>query len=323
MLSFLYTGGEIVNKFVPFEEAVKDTDLFVLPEKIYNDFWKVNVGKPYKNFIPFSYNLLLKKPEDKKETESKKKDSLEPVKFISPENFEDFTYCKKRHFDLFFKNNYDMELYGKKIDPDYTGMKRYQDLMVYSFIIQNIPKGSKILDIGGGDSRILKRLKNDYECWNIDKLEGVGGGPVKADTTGFKLVRDYMGNFNKELPDNYFDLVMSISTLEHVPNNDTKVYENILKDINRVLKPGGYSLQLIDILLHTADKNWVHPILPYFFKNEKVINKFVPFSEIFNDPQLYKVSEKFYKDRWEKIYKKSLAEFGTDVNYSLLWRKPF
>jgi ubiquinone/menaquinone biosynthesis C-methylase UbiE len=123
-------------------------------------------------------------------------------------------------------------------------LKVYQDLLTFSFIKQNYDRPIKMLDVGGGTSRILEHFKKEHECWNIDKLEGVGNGPLGQDvqTEEIKFVFDYMGNFNKELPDNYFDLVFSISTLEHVPLNDTEAYGNILKDINRVLKPGSYSL---------------------------------------------------------------------------------
>jgi hypothetical protein len=56
-------------------------------------------------------------------------------------------------------------------------LKVYQDLFVYSFILENIPKGARILEVGGGESRIISCLKEDYEFWNLDKLEGQGQGP--------------------------------------------------------------------------------------------------------------------------------------------------
>ncbi|GAI29988.1 unnamed protein product, partial [marine sediment metagenome] len=134
------------------------------------------------------------------------------------DDFDDFTYSKKSHFALF--KGYDVELYGKSIDPDACDLKAYQDLLVFSFIKENIPRGSRILDIGGGKSRILNYFKNNYECWNLDKLEGLGNGPVAVGSEGCRLVKDYIGCFNKELPDNYFDFVFSISALEHVPEDD-------------------------------------------------------------------------------------------------------
>ena len=215
---------------------------------------------------------------------------------------------------------FDEELFGKPMDPEECDLKVYQDLLMFCFIKFNIPHGSKILDIGGGDSRILRYFKNVHECWNIDKLEGVGNGPTDIDTSGFRLVHDYMGNFNDELPENYFDLVFSISTLEHVPLDDEKTYENILKDINRVLKPGGYSVHCIDVVLK-EDYVWTNEIMPYFFRNVEMINQFIPLLEILKDPDLFVMSKKYYERTWQITTGKSYEEFGRPGSYNFLWRK--
>ncbi len=242
------------------------------------------------------------------------------VKFISPDNFDNYTYSKKSHFRNFKRNSFDEELFGKPIDPEECDLKVYQDLLMFSFIKFNIPEGAKILDIGGGDSRILRYFKNIHECWNIDKLEGVGNGPTDIDTSGFRLVHDYMGNFNDELPENYFDLVFSISTLEHVPLDDEKTYENILKDINRVLKPGGYSVHCIDVVLK-EDYVWTNEIMPFFFRNVEMINQFIPLLEILKDPDLFVMSKKYYERTWQITTGKSYEEFGRPGSYNFLWRK--
>lgn len=241
-------------------------------------------------------------------------------KFITPEKFNDYTYSKKKHFDLFMKNNYDGELFGYKVDPANCDLKIYQDLFVYSFIKHNVEKGSRILDVGGGDSRILRHFNNDYECWNIDKLEGVGNGPTDVDTSGIRLIHDYMGNFNDKLPDSYFDLVFSISTLEHVPIDDFAAYENILKDINRVLKPGGYSVHCIDVVW-LEPIVWSNEILPYFFKNEKMINEFIPLLEAKQDPDIFVMTEEYYSQNWFFTTGKPYEEFGKPFSYNFLWRK--
>jgi len=242
-------------------------------------------------------------------------------KTVTPERFNDFTFSKKKHFELFRDNNYDEELFGYIVDPENCDLKVYQDLFMYSFIKDNIKNGSKILDVGGGDSRILKHFKNDYECWNIDKLEGVGNGPKDIDTSGFRLVYDYMGNFNDELPNNYFDLVFSISTLEHVPLDDFEAYENILKDINRVLKPGAYSAHCFDVVWKD-DFVWTNRIMPYFFENEKMINDFIPVNNLMEDPDLFVMAEKYYERTWQVTTGKTYEDFGKPISYNILWKKP-
>lgn len=241
-------------------------------------------------------------------------------KIVTPENFNDFTFSKKKHFDLFKNNGYDEELFGYVVDPEECDLKIYQDLFMLSFIKDNIAKGSKILDLGGGDSRMLRYFKDEHECWNIDKLEGVGNGPTDIDTSGFRLVFDYMGNFNEELPNNYFDLVFSISTLEHIPLDDYETYENIRKDIDRVLKPGGYSAHCIDVVWKD-DFIWTNNIMPYFFKKEKMINDFVPFDKIMGNSELFVMPEKYYEKTWQFTTGKTYEEFGRPVSYNFLWKK--
>ena len=242
------------------------------------------------------------------------------VKFIRPDNFDLYTYSKKSHFRKFISHSFDEELFGVTVDPENCDLKVYQDLLMYSFIKFNIPDDSKILDIGGGESRILKQFKDEHECWNIDKLEGVGNGPTNIDTSGFRLVYDYIGNFNKELPDNYFDLVFSISTLEHVPQNDPDTYDNILRDINRVLKPGGYSVHCIDVILqdHYA---WTNEIMPFFFEKAGIVNRFIPLLTLEQDADLFSMSKKYFDRSWKVTTGKTYEEFGRPVSYNCLWRK--
>ncbi|MEO6693950.1 MAG: class I SAM-dependent methyltransferase [Ignavibacteria bacterium] len=250
---------------------------------------------------------------------------LNSRKFINNNNFNEFTFSKNWHFDLFKLNNYDEELFSKVVNSSYCDLKNYQDLLVYSFIKQNVKPGSKILDVGGGDSRILRHFKYDYECWNIDKLEGIGHGPRQIDSSGFRLVQDYIGNFNDELPDNYFDLVFSISTLEHIPLDNYEIYGNILSDINRVLKPESFSIHCIDhttdLLLGIETNVWTNPIIPFFFENQKMINDYIPLEIAERDPELFFMSEKYYKENWELATGKKFEEFGKPFSYNLLWKK--
>ncbi|NJN99801.1 MAG: methyltransferase domain-containing protein [Anaerolineales bacterium] len=185
-----------------------------------------------------------------------------PVTGSIVNSFSELTYSKKSHFKLF--KGSDLELYHRSIDPALCDLKAYQDLLVFWFIKNVIPKGSRILDIGGGESRILAHFKDDFECWNLDKLEGLGNGPRNIKTNGYRLVKDYIGNFNLELPNNYFDFVFSISALEHVPDYDPALLQKILDDIDRILKSGGYSLHCFDVVLKETSA-WTNKLLPFLF----------------------------------------------------------
>ncbi len=238
---------------------------------------------------------------------------------FSPNCFDMFTIAKRSHWKLF--KNLDIELYGEIKDPDDVDLKVYQDLLIFAFIKKNISPGSRILEVGGGRSRILKHFIDIHECWNIDRLEGLGHGPKGTKDVPGHLVKDYMGNYNHNIPNDYFDLVFSISALEHIPKDDPTFYDNVLEDINRVLKPGGYSLHTIDIVLTRYGTWWVHPIIDRIRARENTLNTIIRPDEMSTDKDLYFMSEKAYNKTWFRISNKPYERFGFPSNISILWRK--
>ncbi len=240
-----------------------------------------------------------------------------PTECPTPANIAEFSYSRLSHFDLFrglpFKS-YNVD----DPDPAICDLKVYQDYLTYCFISRNVPKGSRILEVGGGDSRILKFFAQDYECWNADKCEGLGNGPIKFTSPNYRIVYDYVGSFNPELPDGYFDFVFSISALEHTPE-DQAIRVNVLKDINRVLKPGGSSLHCFDAILRPAGKSWVNGLVPYLYANAPVATRNVPLAEIDADPDTYAMSRTAYETNWQPITKDSYENFGRAFSINLLW----
>lgn len=181
-----------------------------------------------------------------------------------------------------------------------------------------MPQGGRLLEIGGGQSRILNIFKDRYECWNLDKFEGVGNGPKgkPASSIGYTWVEAYAGEFHKDLPDGYFDLVFSISVLEHIPR-DNKIYDDIIADCNRVLKSGAYSIHLLDIVL----PGWRHPFIEYAFEVQPMFTELFSLSDIKLDPDLYVMSEEEYNRTWLHTTKKPYEKHGQPSSYNLIWRK--
>ncbi|MDD3295028.1 MAG: glycosyltransferase, partial [Geobacteraceae bacterium] len=235
----------------------------------------------------------------------------------TPENFDYFTYSKKGHFSL-FRGNAGL-LYGSPIDERSCDLKIYQDLLVYSFIKANLPKGSKILEIGGGNSRVLKALQDDFECWNLDTFEGMGNGPTSFIPERYRVVRDYIGTFSKELPAGYFDFAFSISVLEHIPEHPSN-FDNICKDIERILKPGALTLHCFDMILK-RDGVWTNNFLHHIFSRIETNNKFVPLSDLIIDPNLFVMSENAYDRFWKSATGVSYQEFGYPFSYNVVWSK--
>lgn len=237
----------------------------------------------------------------------------------SRENISDFSYSKLSHFALFKNLPFQSYNVGDP-DPAICDLKVYQDYLTYCFIRRNVPPGARILEIGGGDSRILKFFSNEYECWNADKCEGLGNGPVKFTSPHYRIVYDYVGSFNRELPDAYFDFVFSISALEHTPE-DQGVRVNVLKDMNRVLKPGCFSFHCFDAILRPAGRSWVNGLIPYLYANAPLQTKLPPLAEIEANPDTYAMSQQAYEANWQPITKDPYEKFGRAFSLNLLWAR--
>ena len=124
-------------------------------------------------------------------------------------------------------------------------LKNIQD----HFILSRLDgvRGSKLLEMGGADCRVLRSFADHNECWNADRFEGLGAGPKNViETPGVVNVLAYLGEFSAELPDGYFDVVFSVSVIEHV---ETEQLRDMFRDIARILKPGGRTYHAIDAYL--------------------------------------------------------------------------
>ena len=117
-------------------------------------------------------------------------------------------------------------------------------------------KGMKILEVGGAYSLLPKYLSEKYklEAWIGDDFGSLENKslwsrwgdphelPLKFPTV--KYIFEPLGNFNSKYPDQYFDCIYSVSTLEHIPH---EFRLNVFKDMNRCLKPHGRQIHSIDI----------------------------------------------------------------------------
>lgn len=103
-----------------------------------------------------------------------------------------------------------------------------------------------IAEVGGGGSRILPVLAKKNYCFNIDKFEGHNNGPVGIPTSmqDIKVIDCYLGSTKDCIEDTFFDVVFSISVVEHIFEADLPGF---FADNARIMKSGALSLHLIDI----------------------------------------------------------------------------
>lgn len=247
---------------------------------------------------------------------------LSPVadpQWPNPTNIAEFSYSRLRDFRLFA--NQPFRPFNVKVaDPNTSNLKVYQDYLTYCFIRRNIPAGSRILDIGGGDSRILRFFSRAYECWNVDKCEGLGNGPLRISSRHFRTVYQYIGEFSPELPDNYFDLAFSISSLEHTAE-DPQTRASILKDINRVLKPGAASFHLLDIVARPHGQTWINGLIPYLYQNAPLLTVPPDPTRILADPDTYYMSESAFDAYWLPAVRIPYRDYGRPLSITLFWNR--
>lgn len=118
-------------------------------------------------------------------------------------------------------------------------------------------EGQKVIEVGGGYSSLPAYVARKYglEAWIGDDF-GESSGQSESWTKwgdprdlpnlwlDVKYVFKPLGEFLPEYPDRYFDRVFSVSTLEHISWD--KMYA-VLRDMHRILAPGGRELHSIDV----------------------------------------------------------------------------
>jgi len=117
-------------------------------------------------------------------------------------------------------------------------------------------RGQKVLDIGAAYSPLPNYLQTTYgiEMWVADDFGAEGDAFWKrgaspqehaAQFPNVKYVLEQVGNSAKSsLPVNYFDVVYSLSTLEHVP---PRAIPDVWKHMDLLLKPGGELIHAVDV----------------------------------------------------------------------------
>lgn len=120
--------------------------------------------------------------------------------------------------------------------------------------LKKIPVGSKILDAGAGECQFRKFCSHlNYVSQDFAQYTGEGDVGLQTgswDNSKLDIVSDITAI---PVEDGSFDAVMCTEVLEHVPDPVAA-----LKELNRVLKPGGY-------LLITAPFASITHFAPYHF----------------------------------------------------------
>lgn len=141
----------------------------------------------------------------------------------------------------------------------------------YPWVFENVgdEDSLRIVEIGGGLSGVQFVLdKMGHEVINIDPGMSARGKGWAIDGTKIgKLNRRFGTNVqlkncfveDANIPDESVDIVLSVSTIEHIPTDDI---QTILHNVRRMLKPGGRFILTVDLFLD---------VVPF---TDKATNKF-------------------------------------------------
>lgn len=109
-------------------------------------------------------------------------------------------------------------------------------------------EASRILDVGSGFTFFpffLSNKINQAEVFCCDEDASLSFLYDAANKKNSKKINFSIGDAKKlPYPEKFFDILYCISVLEH-----TKNYQEIVKELNRVLKPGGIAIITFDISL--------------------------------------------------------------------------
>ena len=118
-------------------------------------------------------------------------------------------------------------------------------------IVQRLPKGSSVLDLGCGngyctfkfaETNIKSIIGADYSQTSVDQAINISS--LHQDSIKEKIDFKQGDALDLNFPDSIFDVVITIRCLINVGDNENQL--KALKEIHRVLKPGGVYLMCED-----------------------------------------------------------------------------
>lgn len=146
-----------------------------------------------------------------------------------------------------------------KYHPIYYAARMWE--FPYAIIEGNIVQGMKVADVGCGNTPFTALLAELAGAKNVtgfdpdyiqdDNIKGhshFGARKSYIEALGINFHNDGMTKMSA--PDGYFDRVFCISVLEHV--EDFSIKQQGLKEMARILKPGGKLILTFDVGIHIA-----------------------------------------------------------------------
>lgn len=179
----------------------------------------------------------------------------------------------------------------------------------------------RILDWGCGKGELINYLKNNnFNCYGVEISEFKMQQNIIKDKKNISEKIFLINSDNKTtFESNYFDIVLTNQVIEHISDKDS-----FLNEINRILKKGGYSYNILPAkyrinevhlkmpFVHWLPKNYFRKYLIYFFNLFKFNHWQECLSLTYNDKvnhyYNYSINKTFYLDA-NKLFNK-FEKFG-------------
>ena len=186
----------------------------------------------------------------------------EVIKYINKNTSKEKLESKFNPFDICYEWNFALQ----NISLNYiNNIKNKNKNKSKSKKINNL----KYLDVGCGNgiktkklSTALKLEKENTYCTDIENW-----GPYEKNKDNIPFQFKYIVDGKLDYPDNTFDIVSCFYTLHHIPK-----MEDFIKEINRVIKPGGYLILVEHSIYTDYDRllvNIQHMLYKVFYDSKK------------------------------------------------------
>lgn len=239
---------------------------------------------------------------------------------MTAETFSEFTYSRNSHFKYFQDKDIDIRLYGKRLNPDDCDARRYQNMLVYSYVLENLKPGSVILEIGNEDSPLLKKLiENNYVCWNLNFVINNSENENSEDIQVEWKLKNENGIETDLNPINYFDFIYSVSAFENIPENlnSFKLFSDKIKSL---LKPMSYSLNCFIGSVNNDNLTWNNRFYNYLNDQNLDLNLESKRNSFTKDKDLFYLSESYFNKNWKLSEEMLYDDLGKMFSLNILWQ---
>jgi len=121
----------------------------------------------------------------------------------------------------------------RKMRPKRYCMKDPSSTITDEIIQQEILPGSRVIDLGCGDGRLMQLLKTEMNC-QVQGIELDEDEFLQAMRRGLPVIRGDLDDGIQDLPDNSFDFAVLSQTLQQL-RYPVELLEQILRVANKVL----------------------------------------------------------------------------------------